>query len=110
MAEAFIDAAIEVKIGEVLISEKGQVLTLTAEEAVREYEGRYLLAKGIVDSVEAVLAAEGLGTEFERLSPRAYGELTSRAKLTRNETKDGEAGLEDGEEKVEGDLPLFWSS
>lgn len=107
VAEAFIDAAIEVKIGEVLISEKGQVLTLTAEEAVREYEGRYLLAKGIVDSVEAVLAAEGLGTEFERLSPRAYGELTSRAKLTRNETKDGEAGLEDGEEKVEGDLPLF---
>jgi len=110
VAEAFIDAAVEVRIGDTVISEKGQVLTLTAEEAVREYEGRPLLAKGIVDSVEALLAAEGLGPEFERLSPRAYGELTSRTKLTRSESKDGaaaDAEAADAEEKASGDLPLF---
>ena len=109
VAEAFIDAAVEVRIGETVISEKGQVLTLTADEAVREYEGKPLLAKGIVDSLEALLEAEGLGTEFERLSPRAYGELTSRTRLTRSEGKD-EAGADAEaaeEEKAAGDLPLF---
>ena len=88
-----IDAAVEVRIGETVISEKGQVLTLTADEAVRAYEGKPLLAKGIVDSIEALLEAEGLGTEFERLSPRAYGELTSRTRLTRSDGKD-EAGAD----------------
>ena len=100
VAEAFIDAAVEVRIGETVISEKGQVLTLTADEAVREYEGKPLLARGIVDSIEALLAAEGLGTEFERLSPRAYGELTSRTKLTRNDGKDdGAADADVAEEQ-----------
>jgi membrane-bound serine protease (ClpP class) len=110
VAEAFIDAAVEVRIGETVISEKGQVLTLTAEEAVREYEGKPLLAKGIVDSIEAILLAEGLGTEFERLSPRAYGELTSRTKLTRSDGKDeagADGGVVAGAEKAAGDLPLF---
>ena len=109
IAEAFIDAAVEFRIGETVISEKGQVLTLTADEAVREYEGKPLLAKGIIDSVESLLAAEGLGTEFERLSPRAYGELTSRTRLTRSDGKD-EAGADADavvEEKAEGDGPLF---
>lgn len=109
IAEAFIDAAVEFRIGETVISEKGQVLTLTADEAVREYEGKPLLAKGIIDSVESLLAAEGLGTEFERLSPRAYGELTSRTRLTRSDGKD-EAGADADaalEEKAAGDGPLF---
>ena len=109
IAEAFIDAAVEFRIGETVISEKGQVLTLTADEAVREYEGKPLLAKGIVDSVESLLAAEGLGAEFERLSPRAYGELTSRTRLTRSDGKD-EAGADADaalEEKAAGDGPLF---
>jgi len=107
VAEAFIDAGIEVRIGEVVISEKGQALTLTADEAARVFEGKPLVAKGIVDSIEALLAAEGIGPEFERLSPRAYGETSSRTKLTRSEGKDEAAQIETGEEKAEADLPLF---
>lgn len=108
VAEAFIDAAVEVRIGDTVISEKGRVLTLTAEEAVRDFEGKRLLAKGIVESIEALLASEGMPKEFERISPRAYGEISSRTKLTRSEGKDSERSEELAEaEERSGDLPLF---
>lgn len=107
VAEAFIDGAVTVKIGETVISEKGQVLTLTAEEAVRDYEGRPLLAKGIVDSIEDLLAAEGMAPDYERLSPRAYGERSSRTTLTRSEgKKDDEVAAADAAQKP-GDRSLF---
>ncbi len=110
VAEAFIDAAVEVRIGDTVVSEKGVVLTLTAEEAVRDFEGKPLLAKGIVDSVEELLDAENMPTEFERISPRAYGEMSSRTKLTRSEgegrKESGESTETERDEEV-GDLPLF---
>ncbi|MEM9080511.1 MAG: hypothetical protein AAGC74_07470, partial [Verrucomicrobiota bacterium] len=54
-----------------------ELLNLTGEEAVMEYEGKPLLAKGLVDSVDELLDAEGLGgrelvkaemTPFERFA------------------------------------------
>jgi membrane-bound serine protease (ClpP class) len=41
--------------------EEGELLTLTADEAVMEFEGKPLLAKGIVSSIEELLKKEGLG-------------------------------------------------
>lgn len=41
--------------------EEGELLTLTADEAVMEFEGKPLLAKGIVSSIEELLEKEGLG-------------------------------------------------
>lgn len=40
--------------------EQGDLLTLTADEAVSEFEGKPLLAKGIVSSIEELLEKEGL--------------------------------------------------
>jgi membrane-bound serine protease (ClpP class) len=45
--------------GEIQV-EQGKLLTLTAKEAVREFEGKPLLAKGIVNNIEELLAKEGL--------------------------------------------------
>ena len=45
--------------GEVQV-EQGKLLTLTAGEAITEFEGKPLLAKGIVKSIPELLALEGL--------------------------------------------------
>ncbi len=112
IAEAFIDPEVEVKRGELVISKKGELLTLTAEEAVKRYEDQPLLARGIAASIEEVLKAENLPLDYVRFSPRAYGEMASRTKLSRE--KQGEESTEtaSGEAKAEGaatanDEPLF---
>lgn len=84
IAEAFIDPQVEVKIGEEVIARKGEVLTLTAAEATRVIEGRPVLAKGTADSVEALLAAEGRESGLVRITPREFGEVSTREKLARD--------------------------
>ena len=46
--------------GEIQV-EEGELLSLTADEAVMDFEGKPLLAKGIVSSIEELLEQEGLG-------------------------------------------------
>lgn len=93
VAEAFIDPQVEVKIGEEVIARKGEVLTLTAAEAVRVIDGRPLLAKGIAASVENLLKTEGRDGGFVRISPREYGEASTRGMLVREKgTKEGATG------------------
>jgi len=46
--------------GEIQV-EEGELLSLTADEAMMEFEGKPLLAKGIVSSIEELLEKEGLG-------------------------------------------------
>ena len=59
--------------------EEGELLSLTADEAVTEFQGKPLLAKGIVDSIDDLLAKEGLaGVEVVSAVPTgmekfAYG-------------------------------------
>ncbi len=55
LVAGFLDADAEVKIGEVIISPKGSLLTLTAEEAVRRIDGRPVYAEAIVGSVDALI-------------------------------------------------------
>jgi len=113
IAEAFIDPSVEVRIGETLVSAKGELLTLTADEAVRELEGKPLLAKGLASSIEELLKASALPSPPVRMSPRAFGEESTRAKLTR-ETPDGGTEVPPGvasekgtAEQGESGSPLF---
>ena len=56
---AMLDANFELKIGEEVIKPEGELLTLTASEAMKEYgePGQSLLGSGIYDSVDALLDA-----------------------------------------------------
>ncbi|MCB1061356.1 MAG: hypothetical protein KDN20_00380 [Verrucomicrobiae bacterium] len=72
VVKAFIDSEFELKIGEEILSPKGEILTLTAEEAISQHDGKPLLGKGTVDSLEKLLAAEKLTGELIGTSPEAY--------------------------------------
>jgi membrane-bound serine protease (ClpP class) len=61
VAEAMIDAEVEVKIGDIMICPTGKLLTLTAREAVKIMpDGKPLHGHGIVPSLEDVLKLKGL--------------------------------------------------
>ncbi len=65
MASAMVRRSVEYKIGDVVISKEGEILTMTHIEAERRFEidgvERPLLSEGTVDSVEAMLEKIGLG-------------------------------------------------
>ena len=82
VAEAFIDSDLEAKIGEEILSPKGEVLTLTADEAVRQVGGRAVLAKGVVDSAEAALKAESIDAATVRISARDFAVNRNRVRLS----------------------------
>lgn len=60
IAEAFINIDKEVKIGDRVISKKGELLTLSAQEAVEKFNGKALLAAGVAPSVAALVRDAGL--------------------------------------------------
>lgn len=61
IAEAFISKEKEVKIADTVVHPKGSLLTLSAQEATREIGGKPLLASGIAESLNDLLAKAGLG-------------------------------------------------
>ena len=60
IAVAFINKDKEVKVGNKVISEEGELLTLSAQEAAEKIGGKPLLADGIAKSVEELVRAAGL--------------------------------------------------
>lgn len=77
IAEAFINKDKEAKVGKDIISPAGSLLTLSAQEAVKKYGGKPLLATAIADSIPALVKQAGLGDDkivefepsgFERLA------------------------------------------
>jgi membrane-bound serine protease (ClpP class) len=64
LAEAMVDAAKEVKIGEEIVSPKGELLNLTAQEAAKIIPPSTtpVLATAIVGSLAELLEHEGLGS------------------------------------------------
>ncbi|QQL44200.1 NfeD family protein [Sulfuriroseicoccus oceanibius] len=60
VVEAFIDKDKEVVIDGEVISKAGEMLNLNTPEATRKINGRPVLAKGEVNSIEELLAAEGI--------------------------------------------------
>lgn len=77
VVRAMLDADFELKIGDEVLKPAGELLTLTASEAVREYGDppRKLLAEGIYDSIEALLDARfGAGQYVIRDFELTYSE------------------------------------
>lgn len=72
LAEAFINKETEFKIGDQVINAKGRLLTLSAQEAVRKFDGKPLLADGIADTVDQLKAAANLTGPTARVEPSGF--------------------------------------
>lgn len=75
LAEAFIDKEKEFKIGDETISATGSLLTLSAQEAVKEYDGKPLLADGIAGSIDALKEEAGLSGATVVITPTGFERL-----------------------------------
>lgn len=72
LVAGFLDAEAEVKIGDKVISPKGELMTLTAEEAVERIDDQPVLAEAIVGSVDELIDREGLSRERLDLEPSGF--------------------------------------
>jgi membrane-bound serine protease (ClpP class) len=72
LADAFIDKTKEFKIGNDVLKPAGTLLTLSAQEAVRQFDGKPLLAAGIADSLAQLKAEAKLSGETVRLEPSGF--------------------------------------
>jgi len=72
VADAFIDDSKEVKIGETVVHKAGSLLTLSAEEAARSYDGKPLLAAGVAGSLEEMLTMASLKGRVVRMEPTGF--------------------------------------
>jgi len=75
VGEAFMNKEKEVKIGDRVIHPKGTLLTLTAQEATEKFNGKPLLADGIVDSVVDLMQKAGLKGKAVSLGPTGFEQL-----------------------------------
>ncbi|MFV0416252.1 MAG: NfeD family protein [Chthoniobacterales bacterium] len=76
IAEAFINKDAGVTIGFEEINKKGDLLTLSAQEAVKEYDGKPLLAVGIADSVEDLAKKAGFAdSSIVMIEPSGFERL-----------------------------------
>ena len=75
IAEAFIHKEKELKIGDVTIDRADSLLTLSAEEAATYYNGKPLLAAGMVGTIAELLTSAGLRGAVERLEPTGFEHL-----------------------------------
>lgn len=72
IAEAFINSDKEVKVGGRVIDEKGELLTLSAQEAAEKIDGKPLLAAGIANDVAAVVRDAGLTGPVVEAKPSGF--------------------------------------
>src|SRR5205085_5011085 len=72
IGEAFMNKDKEVKIGDRVIHLKGTLLTLSAQEATEQINGKPLLAEGIADSVTDVARKAGLKGNVVSLDPTGF--------------------------------------
>jgi membrane-bound serine protease (ClpP class) len=72
LADAFISKEKEVKIGEVVIDKADTLLTLSAAEAIKVYDGKPLLAVDVADSIEEMIQKAGLTGSVRRIEPSGF--------------------------------------
>ena len=73
LVDGFMNLDKEVKVGGEVINPKGALLTLSAQEAVRDIAGKPLLASGIEPDVAALVKTNGLSPErIVRLEPSGF--------------------------------------
>lgn len=75
LAEAFINKEKEFKIGDQVISAKGSLLTLSAQEAARVYDGKPLLASGIAANLDELKEKAGLSGATVEIQPSGFETL-----------------------------------
>jgi len=106
VAEAFVDAEKEISAPWGKVTGKGEVLTLIADEAVKEIDGKPLLAKGLAGTIEEVLKREKIEGEPISTSPRDFAAEANRERLTGGEKIDLEKERAKAE-KEEEEASLF---
>lgn len=75
VGEAFMNKEKEVKIGERMVHPKGSLLTLNAQEATEQIEGKPLLAAGVADSVTDLVQKAGLQGRVVHIEPTGFERL-----------------------------------
>ncbi len=75
LADAFVRKEAQLKIGDTVVHAPDSLLSLSAEEAVRQYNGKPLLAEGIAPSVEDMLRMAGLKGEIRHVEPLGFERL-----------------------------------
>jgi membrane-bound serine protease (ClpP class) len=75
IGEAFMDKEKEVRIGDRVVHAKGTLLTLNAQEATENINGKPLLADGIADSVEDLARKAGLKGALVAVEPSGFERL-----------------------------------
>lgn len=89
VAEAFVDPGAVVEIDGEILSAEGEILALTAPEAVRKTGDGPLLAKAILSSAEEVLEAEGIGAEILRITPGEFATARNLERVGKNAESSG---------------------
>lgn len=72
IAEAFMILEKELKVGDTLIDSAGTLLSLNGREAAKVYDGKMLLAAGLAENVEELLALEGLTGPVVRIAATGF--------------------------------------
>ncbi len=75
LGEAFMNKDKEVKIGDRVVHAKGSLLTLNAQEATEQINGKPLLAAGIADSTTELVRKAKLTGNVVALSPTGFERL-----------------------------------
>jgi membrane-bound serine protease (ClpP class) len=75
VAEAFINKEKEVKIGDRIVHPKGALLTLNAQEATEQINGKPLLAEGIVNSIGELAKKAGLTGSVASIEPTGFEQI-----------------------------------
>ena len=75
VADAFVDDARAVKIGDTVVHKGDSLLTLSAEEAARAYDGKPLLAAGVAASLEELLKMAKLTGPVRHVEPTGFERL-----------------------------------
>jgi membrane-bound serine protease (ClpP class) len=75
VAEAFMNKDKEVKIGDRVVHPKGAVLTLNAQEATEQINGKSLLAEGVADSVPDLAKKAGLKGNIAMIEPSGFEQI-----------------------------------
>jgi len=75
LGEAFMSKEKEVKVGDRVVHPKGSLLTLTAQEAAENINGKPLLADGIADSVPDLVRKAALKGQLVALDPSGFERL-----------------------------------
>ena len=75
VVEAMIDKDVGLKIGSEEICKKGSILTLDQKQATKEYDGKPLLAKGIVKDLAELRQREGFKGEPITAEPHGFEKI-----------------------------------